>query len=194
MPTSSSTWNRDVVCGPQAAGSTQASAPADAQLAAPACDDLEEWTDHPDVPSAPGIRLGLPALFAFVAVCGVLTFALINLGEGQVATAVATVLAVVVLAAPPMMLAARGGGPAATYVAVFLLLGGLGAGLITSWFVYSVRVSRSLNETDDLRQIGGAIMFRQDTGRSWQGLQPPLPANDPSGGLLPMHADPTIAR
>jgi len=189
MPTSSSTWNSDAARGEEVAGQTERRAPADAASIPPACDDLEVLDEEP---AAPRFQFGLSALFAAVAVCGLLTFALVNAGENSVATAVATVLVVVVLATPAVVLAARGHGQAVTYGAVFLLLGGLAAGLVTLWLVYSVRIARSLNETDDLRQIGGGIMLRQDTGRPWQGLQPPLPTADPAGGVDPVHADPTV--
>ena len=191
MPTSSSTWNSDAARGPEAAGQADRHAPADTAPASSPCDDLEVLDE---APAAPRFRFGLPTLFAAVAICGVLTFALANAGENHVATAVAAVLVVVVLATPLVVLAARGCGQAVTYGVVFLLLGGLGAGLVTSWVVYSVRIARSLNETDDLRQIGGAFIFRQDTGRSWRGAEPPTPDEaDPAQATAnPVHTDPAI--
>jgi len=188
MPMSSSTWNSEAGSGDATAGQTERRAPADAACVPPACDDLEVLDEEP---AAPRFQFGLSALFAVVAICGLLTFALVHAGENSVATAVATVLAVVVLSSPVVVLAARGHSQAVTYGAVFLLLGGVAAGLVTLWVVHSVRIARSLNETDDLRQIGGGIIFRQDTGRPWQGIRSPTPAaGDPAQSINPVHADP----
>lgn len=117
-------------------------------------------------------RFGLSALFGVVTVSAFLIFALVNAGESQVWLALATVPIIVAIAAPLVYLASRGCGRAVTYVVVFLLLGGLATGLIAGWVAYSIRSARTIHEKDDLRQLGGALQFRDQTGRAWQGSKP----------------------